>query len=91
MFCRNFMKTFPIRKYGNITAKCTSPPTQPEASPVISGSSTRAKFALPGPSSTSWSAPSSSPPSRISTLSMRSSATPQGPLPTQYYLLHAEI
>lgn len=44
MFSRNFMKTFPIRKYGNVTGKGIQTSTKAVAFPAISGHSTKKKF-----------------------------------------------
>lgn len=38
MFTRNFMKSFPIRKYGNVTGKGISLSMKAEVYPAIFGS-----------------------------------------------------
>lgn len=51
LFSRNFMKEFPIRKYGDITAKSMSWYIQPEASVLTIGCETKLSWGPENPSS----------------------------------------
>ena len=84
MFTRNFMKTFPIRKYGNVTGKGTSTSIKAAASPAIFGFSTKRKYGSSDQSYIPCSLPLPLLLSITSTLVMRYSDISQDPLPIQY-------
>lgn len=86
MFSRNFMKVFPVRKYGNITAKSKIASMQPAAFRLTTGFSTMVKSESPAPWSTSLFLPCFSSPSITSTLPTKSSDTHPDPLLTLYLI-----